>query len=125
MTAFVAIAAFMIGGPVAEQVFGLRTALIRSWIMFSAPGIGMIDVTFTMRQPDGTSVSLDRFALLNEPPDGPLKRIETRKELAEVIGRLCAAAGPGADIHVVARQAIRKRKGWRRLHDGTENVCGA
>ncbi|MDX8520871.1 hypothetical protein [Mesorhizobium dulcispinae] len=43
--AFMAIAAFMIAGPVAEQVFGVRTALLRSWTMFSAIGLGVIDAS--------------------------------------------------------------------------------
>ncbi|WP_071030961.1 hypothetical protein [Mesorhizobium sp. LCM 4576] len=49
LIAFVAIAAFMIAGPVAEQVFGVRTALLRSWTMFSAIGLGVIDASFEIR----------------------------------------------------------------------------
>lgn len=118
---FTAIAAFMICGPVAEQMFGLRSKAIRSWIMFSAPGLGMIDVSFSIGQPDGTFVPLDRFALLEEPRAGELKRINKRAELAAVIERICAAAGPGADIRVEARQAVRS--GWNTLHTGARNVC--
>ncbi|MEP9388168.1 hypothetical protein [Mesorhizobium sp. KR9-304] len=118
---FVVIAGFMIGGPVAEQIFGLRSKAIRSWIMFSVPGLGMVDVSFSIRQPDGTFAPLDRFALLDEPRTGKLKRIEKRKDLAEVIERICAAAGPQADIRVKARQAVRS--GWRTLHTGARNAC--
>ena len=121
LATFVAIAAFMVVGPLAEQVFGLRSSYIRSWIMFSAPGIGLVDVSFTIRQADGTFVPLDRFDALNEPRNGKLKRIDSRKEFAEIIDRLCAAAGAGADIRVVARQAVRK--GWNTLDTGAQNVC--
>ena len=62
-----------------------------------------------------------RAALLEEPRTGKLKRINKRKDLAAVIERLCAAAGPGADIRVEARQAVRT--GWNTLHTGARNVC--
>ena len=121
LVVFTAIAAFMICGPVAEQMLGARSKVIRSWIMFSVPGLGMIDVSFAIRQPDGSFAPLDRFALLEEPRTGKLKRINKRKDLATVIERLCAAAGPGAEIRVEARQAVRT--GWNKLHTGARNVC--
>ncbi|TIV63478.1 MAG: hypothetical protein E5V89_31395 [Mesorhizobium sp.] len=67
--AFVAIAGFMIAGPVAEQVLGVQTAGLRSWTMFSAIGMGVIDASFEIRQPDGTLVPLDRFELLGARRD--------------------------------------------------------
>lgn len=120
LIAFVVIAAFMVGGPIAEQIGGLRSPYIRSWIMFSAPGIGLVDASFTLRQEDGTFARLDRFDALGEPRDGKLRRIN-HDELTEIITRLCAAEGPGADIRVVARLAVRK--GWRTLETGDQNVC--
>lgn len=119
--AFIAIAAFMIAGPAAEQVFGVRTALLRSWTMFSAIGMGVIDASFEIRRPDGALLPLDRFEMLGAPRGGGLKRIESREELASVIKRLCAAAGQGADIRVRARQATRS--GWQVVHTDAENAC--
>lgn len=119
--AFMAIAAFMIAGPVAEQVFGVRTALLRSWTMFSAIGLGVIDAAFEIRRPDGALLPLDRFEMLGASRSGGLKRIESRDELASVIKRLCAAAGQGADIRVRARQATRA--GWQIVHSDAENAC--
>ena len=120
LIAFAAIAAFMVGGPAAEQIGGLRSQYIRSWIMFSAPGIGLVDASFTIRQPDGTFAALDRFEMLGEPRNGKMRRIG-REELTEITTRLCAAAGQGADIRVVARLAVRK--GWRQLDTGERNAC--
>lgn len=120
LIAFVAIAAFMVGGPVLEQIGGVRSPYIRSWIMFSAPGIGLVDASFTIRQADGTFAKLDRFDALGEPRNGKLRRIG-REELTEVITRLCSAEGPDADIRVVARLAVRK--GWLTLETGAQNVC--
>jgi len=119
--AFMAIAAFMIAGPVAEQVFGVRTALLRSWTMFSAIGLNVIDASFEIRRPDGALLPLDRFDMLGAPRDGRLKRIESREELASVIEQLCTAAGQGADIRVRARQATRS--GWQIIHADAENAC--
>ncbi|MET3522906.1 hypothetical protein [Mesorhizobium abyssinicae] len=118
--AFIAIAAFMIAGPVAEQVFGVRSAWLRSWTMFSAIGMGVIDASFEIRRPDGALVPLDRF-MLGASRHGRLKRIESRDGLASVIKRLCTAAGQGADIRVRARQAARG--GWQTIHSDAENAC--
>ena len=68
LAAFLVIAAFMIAGPIAEQAFGLRTAMLRSWTMFSGIGLGVIDASFAIRQPDGSLVPLDRFAMLGASP---------------------------------------------------------
>ena len=121
LLAFLAIAGFMIAGPTAEQVFGLRTVLLRSWTMFGGIGLGVIDASFAMRQPDGTLAPLDRFTMLGAPRDGKLRRIEDRTELASIVKRLCAAAGQGADIRVSARQAVRE--GWRIVHTDARNAC--
>ena len=111
----------MVGSPAAEQVFRLRTTLLRSWTMFGGIGLGVIDASFAIRQPDGTLVPLDRFEMLGTPRDGKLKRIESSTELASIIKRLCATAGQGADIRVSARQA--RHDGWRIVHADTRNAC--
>ena len=121
LVAFIAIAAFMIAGPAAEQVFGVRTAWLRSWTMFSAMGLGVIDASFEIRRPDGALVPLDRFQMLGAPRNGRLKWIQNREDLASVIKRLCTAAGQGADIRVRARQAARS--GWQIIHTDAENAC--
>lgn len=121
LIAFMAIAAFMIAGPVAEQVFGVRTALLRSWTMFSDIGLGVIDASFEIRRPDGALVPLDRFEILGAPRDGRLKWIKSREDLASVIKRLCMAAGQGADIRVRARQGTRD--GWQTIHTDAQNAC--
>jgi len=119
--AFMAIAAFMVAGPVAEQVFGVQTPWLRSWTMFSAIGLGVIDASFEIRRSDGALVPLDRFAMLGERRDGRLKWIQGREDLASVTRRLCAVAGQGADIRVRARQATRD--GWQVIHNDAENAC--
>ena len=119
--AFMAIAGFMIAGPVAEQVFGVQSAWLRSWTMFSAIGVGVIDASFEIRRPDGALAPLDRFEMLGAPRAGKLKWIQDREELASVIERLCTAAGQGADIRVRARRATRS--GWQIIHTDAENAC--
>jgi hypothetical protein len=121
LIAFTALAAFMIAGPVAEQIFGVRTALLRSWTMFSAIGLGVIDVSFEIRRPDGALVPLDRFEMLGAPRDGRLKWIKGREDLASVIKRLCTVAGQGADIRVRAR--LGAHNGWQTIHSDAQNAC--
>ena len=118
---YMAIAAFMVTGPVIEQGFGARTAFWRSWTMFSAIGLGVIDVSFFVRQQDGTLVPLDRFATLGGRPGGKFKRIEDTKELTALVLQLCATLGPGADLRVTARQATRE--GWQVISTDERNVC--
>ncbi|TPK96086.1 MULTISPECIES: hypothetical protein [unclassified Mesorhizobium] len=121
LVAFTAIAAFMIAGPAAEQIFGVQTPWLRSWTMFSAIGLGVIDASFEIRHPDGALIPLDRFEMLDAPRDGRLKRIENREELASVVKRLCTVAGQGADIRVRAR--LGTRNGWQIIHTDAENAC--
>jgi hypothetical protein len=121
LVAFTAIAAFMVAGPAAEQIFGVQTPWLRSWTMFSAIGLGVIDASFEIRQPDGALVRLDRFEMLGAPRNGRLKRIESSEELISVIKRLCTAAGQGADIRVRARQGTRS--GWQTIHTDAQNAC--
>ena len=121
LVAFAVVSAVIIGGPVAKQVFGLETVAFRSWIMFSTPGLGMIEAKFSIRAADGSLMPLDRFELLGERRNGKLRRIETQGELDAVTKRLCAAAGQGADIRITARRA--ETSGWRVIEDGAGNVC--
>ncbi|WP_434722250.1 hypothetical protein [Mesorhizobium sp. RIZ17] len=121
LVAFTAIAAFMIAGPAAEQIFGVQSPWLRSWTMFSAIGLGVIDVSFEIRQPDGALAPLDRFAMLGAPRNGKLKWIQNREELASVIKRLCTVAGQGTDIRVRAR--LGTRSGWQTIHTDAENAC--
>jgi hypothetical protein len=121
LVAFTAIAAFMIAGPAAEQIFGVQSPWLRSWTMFSAIGLGVIDASFEIRQPNGALVPLDRFAMLGAPRNGKLKWIQNREELASVIKRLCTVAGQGADIRVRAR--LGTRSGWQTIHTDAENAC--
>lgn len=118
---FLAIAVFLLAGPMIEQVFGQRTAFWRSWTMFSGIGIGLVDASFAIPQPDGSLKPVDRFATLDEKRNGKLRRIETSEELMSIIARLCASLGAGADLRVKARQATRD--GWRVINPGEQNAC--
>ena len=121
LIAFTAIAAFMIAGPAAEQIFGVQSPWLRSWTMFSAIGLGVIDASFEIRRPDGALIPLDRFEMLGAPRNGKLKWIQNRDELASVIRRLCTVAGQGADIRVRAR--LGTRGGWQIIHTDAQNAC--
>ena len=115
---FLAIAAFILAGPVIEQFAGTRTVFWRSWTMFSGIGIGLIDASFSV---PGSLMPIDRFAALDERRNGKLRRIETTEELTVIVQRLCAALGQGAYLRVKARQATRD--GWRVINTGEQNAC--
>ena len=89
--------------------------------MFGGIGLGVIDASFAIRQPDGTLVPLDRFEMLGTSRDGKLKRIESGTELASIIKRLCATAGQGRRHS--RKRAAGRRDGWRIVHTDTTNAC--
>lgn len=121
MAAFLAIVTLMLAGPVVEQVFGVQTTLLRSWTMFSAIGLGVVDASFAEKKPDGQLIPVDRFKLLKEPRDGKPKRIENADELTAIVRRICQALGPDTDLRVSARRAVRS--GWATLRSDGDNAC--
>ena len=121
LAVFIAIAAFMLTGPVAEQMLGTRSTFWRSWTMFSAIGLGLVDASFQTRQPDGTLRPLDRFATLDARRDRKVRRIVGADELTTLIERLCQALGPEADLRVKARLAMRQ--GWQIIRTDDRNAC--
>lgn len=121
LAVFAAIAAFMLAGPMVEQVLGAHSTFWRSWTMFSAIGLGLVDASFQTRQPDGTLLPLDRFATLDARRDRKGRRIAGADELTALIQRLCQALGPEADLRVKARLA--RRQGWQVIHTEDRNAC--
>lgn len=121
LAVFIAIALFMLAGPVVEQVLGTRSTFWRSWTMFSGIGLGLVDASFQTRQSDGTLLPLDRFATLDAQRDRKVRRIVGADELTKLIQRLCQALGPEADLRVKARVAMRQ--GWQIIRTEDRNAC--
>jgi len=69
LSVFLIFTAFMTFGPFYSQLIhsnGASRILFRSWTMFSAFGLGTVDVRFTHVRDDGTEVVLDRYETLKD-----------------------------------------------------------
>jgi hypothetical protein len=125
---FVLLAVFMLVGPFFPQVLGKRAPFIRQWTMFSKVGLGLADVMFSVRQPDGTYVPVDHYALLGydrwwEAPHS-LRRIKGVEGVEKTARRLCRRLGPHADLR--ARVRVAYRSGWHvELMEADRNLCRA
>jgi hypothetical protein len=125
---FLAVAGFMVAGPIYKQVLGGREPVFRQWTMFSRIGLGLADVRFSQRLPDGTRLPVNHYELLGYPDwrGAPLalRQVMGLQGVRGIAGRLCAALGPGADVR--ARVRIATRAGWRtEMMEADGGLCGA
>ncbi len=122
---FLTLLAWMLAGPICEQVFGARRWWLRSWRMYSSVGIGLIEARFfearngELREiqwpPPRRSASPRHIS----PP--PSHRLSSARELSSVVEQLCDRLGSGADVRAVARRGVRT--GWMPFADGKDNLC--
>jgi hypothetical protein len=123
--AFAAILALEVLGPFYRHVLHGRNPIFRNWVMYRGVGLGLVDVRFVRRLPDGGETPVDRFAALGYTgrADAPLDlwRIVGRDGLARVTERLCREAA--GDLRAHARLATND--GWEELLDGDEPLCEA
>lgn len=124
-TVVLAVAAFMIGGPVYEQGFGGRSKLLFHWMMFSGFGTEVCDVHYFERDQAGTLTELDRYAVLGvERSPSTARSVWKVKDAdaAEALGRkLCRALPAGTDVRLKARCATTK--GWRSVAKAETDLC--
>jgi hypothetical protein len=122
---FAALALAITLGPASRQVFRGEGRLLRSWRMFSGPGLGLIDARFALRGADGSEAPLDRYAVLglDVPRAAPasVRRPRGPGEFYALVRRLCARLPPGADLRARVRVAVRS--GWRPLDLGDRSLC--
>ncbi len=122
---FLGAAAAILLGPAERQVFG-RNGLFHGWTMYSRVGLGLIQVDYRVRAADGVERRVDRHALLGSPSRRDEGRYYMKKigtiAAAEKVGReLCQKLGPGTDLRLYAKKAVRR--GWKPLAAGEENLC--
>jgi hypothetical protein len=119
---FILCACFIVGGPLARQVFGVPGRHLPRWVMFGGIGLGLLDVRYEQAHSDGTRTLLNRRKLLKgRVPPGELRRVVNVDKAWNIAQALCKKLGGDADIRVTARNATRK--GWRNVLDGTVNAC--
>lgn len=106
---------WMLSGLVYEQFFQRESAVLRSWVMFSGIGKGVVDASFYKRV-DGELIKLEYRSLLNTTSD-----IQNEKHALFIAKRLCEVLGPENDVRLFVRRA--GSEGWMRIFSGEKNMC--
>ena len=94
--------------------------------MFNSFGLGLADVRFSVRRPDGSLEPLDYYSSLGygsslEAPSS-VRRIRGLKGVQSITARLCETLGPEVDLR--ARVRIAHRYGWQSEITETDgNLC--
>ena len=119
--AFAAIAAFILLGPAPGHLFGIHSALLREWIMFSGAGVGLLKGQFTLHRADG-AVIMSPIEAAGLPSYLALpieKRIYKPADLKTFAAHICG------DVRETARLSfsgsVGTFAGWRALN--VEDVC--
>ena len=116
--AFTLLMLYVVFGPFYKQVLNGKGDTFRAWQMYHTRGIGICDVEFYIRHPDGRIEYIDHFKALGY--DKLLKlhhhsrRIRRAKGVLEVGQRMRQKVGDTADLRVNAR--IGTRDGWKTLY---------
>ena len=122
---FVAVAAFIVGGPVWKQALGRPSRALFQWVMFSGFGTDVCDVRFFEVAEDGSRTRVDRYAVLgyDAKTDAPasVKKMKDLAAATSVGKRLCKKLPAGTDLR--ARVRCASRDGWRQASKAEENLC--
>lgn len=124
--AFCALTVVMLIGPVTQQLFGKEEfQWLRSWQMFHDVGVNVCDVEYRQIRSDGTSIALDRYALLGHqrrkaPVD--VRNLPDGFTIGRVGKELCTAL-PTPDPTVRARVRCASLHGWFQWNDDETNLC--
>ena len=116
--AFTLLMLYIVFGPFYKQVLKGKGNAFWAWRMYHTRGIGICDVEFYIRHPDGRIEHIDHFKTLNY--DKLLKlhhhsrRIRYAKGVLEVGQRMRQKVGDAVDLRVNAR--IGTREGWKTLY---------
>ena len=116
--AFTLLMLYVVFGPFYKQVLKGKSDAFRAWQMYHTRGIGVCDVEFYIRHPDGRIEYIDHFKALGY--DKLLKlhhhsrRIRRAKGVLEVGQGMRQKVGDTADLRVNAR--IGTRDGWKTLY---------
>ena len=123
---FIALATFILVGPLYRQVFGGTNVLFRQWTMFSLVGTRYLDVRFSVRFPDGREQPInyrDELGFSGKDKSSIPRQVwRIRNDGWERVARLlCKRLGDDVDLRL--RSRVATPKGWRSLHDGAKNLC--
>ena len=118
VVAFMLLMLYTVFSPFYKQVLKGKGSAFRSWQMYHIRGLGICDVEFYIRHPDGRIEHIDHFKVLGY--DKLLKlhhhsrRIVREKGVLEVGKRMRQKVGVAADLRVNAH--IGTHDGWKTLY---------
>lgn len=116
--AFTLLMLYVVFGPFYKQVLKGESKAFRSWQMYHLRGLGVCDVEFFIRHPDGNIEYIDHFKILDYNKLRKLhhhsRRIMKEKGVLAVGQRLRQKVGSTVDLRVNAR--IGTREGWKTLY---------
>ena len=116
--AFTLLMLYVVFGPFYKQVLKGKSDAFRAWQMYHTRGIGICDVEFYIRHPDGRIEHIDRFQTLGRDKllgsHHHSRRIMGAEGMLKVGQRIRQKVGGTADLRVNAR--IGTRDGWKTLY---------
>ena len=116
--AFALLMLYTVFSPFYKQVLKGKSDAFRAWQMYHTRGIGICDVEFYIRHPDGRIEYIDHFKALGYDKllgsHHHSRRIRRAKGVLEVGQRMRQKVGDTADLRVNAR--IGTRDGWKTLY---------
>jgi hypothetical protein len=128
LVAFLLLVAALEVGPIVKQAFGVHTNRLRSWQMFHKKAVGICDVDYTVRAPDGTSRAVTTAEVvrttkreINDHFGSPY-RIRSAVEADATGAVYCGKLPAGSAVHAVVRCADVKQ-GWVAQRDGSDDLC--
>lgn len=124
---FTVLAAFILLSPAAKQVLGYEAPWVRSWVMFSGVGVGILKGSFTTRTQDGAARELTPLEVL-DLPRYPMMRSYLFPQMVMDEDGLRAFAAPycervGAHEHLSYRGLVGTRNGWKPLE--ASDICAS
>jgi hypothetical protein len=126
MTFVAVFACYIVGGPIAIQVLGLRGRILNAWQMYHAYGLRVCDVKYYLKSPTGT-VLINRLGRLgyneNRPAPLDVKIIGDLSVAKDQAAKLCKGLPPRSDVRLYMRCPTLKDDGWRGLTSGEYNLC--
>ncbi len=125
--AFLAVAGFIIGGPMWKQGLDRRSQVLFQWVMFSGYGTDVCDVRYVEVAADGARTPVDRYAVLGydtkADAPGSIKKMKDLAAAKAVGKKLCRKLPEGTDLRTRVRCATKD--GWRTMSKAEENLCTA
>ena len=116
--AFTLLMLYVVFGPFYKQVLNGKGDTFRAWQMYHTRGIGICDVEFYIRHPDGRIEHIDHFKILGYDKSLKLhhsaRRIMREQGVLKAGQRLRQKVGNVVDLRVNAR--IGTREGWKTLY---------